>query len=276
MFKPTLKQIYRPYGRIRSMKEITRLRARALICAVALAFNLCACASSPPRTVKDEHPAAAAQPTPATQPTPAVAASPATASGPDTQPASTPAAPELKSPPEAPEVRAALERTYKGAVAFDERNAHAVASDFNGDGSEDLAVEVRATPNRVAELNDELSNWIVSDPLKVKPPDPREFDPHQGVQKLAPSTARPHVAPNDALLVIIHGYKESGWRNPEALQTYLLKNVAGKELKTQSRADAQTEVRNGIPRLLGDVIHEQLGADKGFLYWTGAAYGWFH
>jgi hypothetical protein len=179
----------------------------------------------------------------------------------------------LYAPPQAAEVRAALERTYKGAVAFDERNL-AVVGDFNGDGSEDLAVVVRPSKDRLADLNDELSNWIVTDPRTVSPPDPRDFDPHQGVQKLAPAPARPRVEAGDALVVVIHGYKESGWRSPEAMQTYLLKNAAGTDLKTEGRTEAQADARKRL-RPLGDVIRERLGDESGFLYWTGASYGWF-
>jgi hypothetical protein len=256
------------------MQERNHLRA-LVFCAAALVFTLCGCTNAPQAT-REEQPSAA-------QPTPAGATSPVVSSAPGAQPDTpaaqpTPAAPDLKQPPQVSDVRAALERTYKGAVAFDEDGARSVAGDFNGDGSEDLMVEVRPAPGKVAELNDELSNWIVSDPLTVQPPDPRDFDPHQGVQKLKPSTARPHIEPNDALLVVIHGHQETGWRNPEAMQTYLLKNVAGTDLKAQSRAGAQAPVqqKKRTPRLFGDVLEEKLNGNSGFLYWTGATYGWFH
>jgi hypothetical protein len=231
---------------------------------------LCACGGR--QTAREETPAASPQPT---APTAAKQEAPAGAQ-PTASPQPTPTpTPATATPPQASEVRAALERTYKGAVAFDERGGQAVAGDFNGDGSEDIAVAVRPAPGRVAELNDELSNWIVADPRKVEPPDPRNFDPHQGVQKLTPAPSRPRVEANDALLVVIHGHKETGWRNPEALQTYLLKNVAGTELRTEGRADAQAAAQKRL-RLLGDVIREKLAGEYGFLYWTGASYGWFH
>ncbi|MDT7778784.1 MAG: hypothetical protein QOC99_1296 [Acidobacteriota bacterium] len=253
------------------MKERTNLRA-LFFCAAALAFTLCGGCAAPQQTAREQQPVAA-------QSSPA-ATSPAVPSSPDAQsaasPTPAPAAPDLKPPPQPSDVRAALERTYKGAVAFDEHSARVVAGDFNGDGSEDLMVEVRPAPGKVAALNDELSNWIVTDPLTVRPPDPRDFDPHQGVQKLKPSTARPHIEQNDALLVVIHGYKETGWRNPEAMQTYLLKNVSGTDLKAESRAVAQAAAQKKTPRLLGDVLEEKLNGNSGFLYWTGATYGWFH
>jgi hypothetical protein len=180
--------------------------------------------------------------------------------------------------PPASEARAAVERVYKGAVTPDASGADwTVVGDFNGDGSEDLVARVRAAPGRVDELNDDLANWIVSDPRKVEKPDPRKFDPHEGVQKLTPLPERPRVAASDSLLVVIHGYKESGWRSPEASQTYLLRDAAGEDLRAQTRRDAKvTTLGQNPPRLLGDVIRQTLHGRQGFLYWNGATYGWFH
>ncbi|MDT5296480.1 MAG: hypothetical protein QOJ76_3360 [Acidobacteriota bacterium] len=258
-------------------RALFRAGARALCAAVAAAVVLCACAA--PQAVKEQPPAAVTQPTPVAQTTtPAAQGSPAVAAAPDAQTAADaqPDATPDALPPPPSEVRAALARTYKGAVVFDERGARAVVGDFNGDGSEDLAVEVSPAPGRSVELNDELSNWIVTDPRTVKPPDPRDFDPHQGVQKLPPPGPRPQVEPGDALLVVLHGYQERGWRNPEALQTFLLKSAAGTELRTGRRTDARAAAQKRVPRLFGDVLYERLGNEQGFLYWTGATYGWFH
>jgi hypothetical protein len=237
----------------------TRTLTSAL-CLLALAAALCACAA--PEPAKEEQRAAATQ----TSATPQTSAAQAT-------PAATPAPP---SPPGPQDARAAVERVYKGAVVFDERAAgeSAAVGDFNGDGSEDLIVRARPAPGRLAEVNDAVANWIVTDPRTVHPPDPRDFDPHQSVQKLAPH-ARPRIEAADALLVVVHGYKEAGWRNAEALQTFLLKNVAGEGLRPERRAEAQAAARGRAPRLLGDVLRENLGGAPGFLYWTGAGYGWF-
>jgi hypothetical protein len=237
-----------------------RTRTLALsLCLLAPAASLCACAA--PEPAKEEQRAAAPQ-TPASPQTPDAQATTAAT------PAPTPATPEAR------EARAAVERVYKGAVVFDERAPDTAAvGDFNGDGSEDIIVRARPAPGRLGEVNDEVANWIVSDPRTVRPPDPRQFDPHQGVQKLAPH-ARPQVEASDALLVVIHGYKEAGWRNPEAQQTFLLKGVAGEGLRPERRAAAQPFARVGRLRLLGDVLHEKVGGAPGFLYWTGAGYGW--
>jgi hypothetical protein len=237
---------------------------------LALAASLCACAA--PEPTRDEQHAAAPQ-APASQATqPAAPASAADATAATPTPQSTPAVKQ----PGPQEVRAAVERIYKGTVAPEERAAGAAAvGDFNGDGSEDLIVRARPAPNRLGELNDEVANWIITDPRTVRPPDPRDFDPHQGVQKLAPRTTRPQIEAGDALLVVVHGYKEAGWRNPEALQTYLLKGATGADLRAEARDDARAGAHKRIPRLFGDVLHEKLDGEEGFLYWTGATYGWF-
>jgi hypothetical protein len=235
-----------------------------LYAVIALAIISAACAG--PETTREEPPAATPSPSISNQEASATPAAPV--------PEATPAAPAPKPAPS--EVRDALARIYKGAVAFDERGGRAVVGDFNGDGSQDLAAEVQPAAGKVSELNDELANWIVADPRQVKPLDPGRLNPHQGVQTSTPGE-RPLVQQRDTLLVVIHGFKEEGWRNPNAMQTYLLKNAAdGGELKAEARAGAQTVVQKTILRLQGDVILEKLGGESGFLYWTGASYGWFH
>ena len=242
-------------------------RGRVLITSTlfALAFALGACSGS-----KNANEAPAASPTPASQT--ASAESPAAATTPAPAASPTP----MPEPPQANEARATVARVYKGAVTTDEGADWTIVGDFNGDGSEDLVARVRAAPGRVNELNDDLANWIVSDPQKVERPDPRKFDPHQGVQKLTPPADRPRVAAADSLLVVIHGFKERGWRSPDASQTYLLRDAAGADLRAQSRRDARfTTIGQNPPRLIGDVIRQTLNGRKGFLYWNGATYGWF-
>src|SRR5256714_5766454 len=190
----------------------------------------------------------------------------------DRPPAPTPASPAPESatptpaPPQESEIRDAVARTYQDAVVFDPKNSQAVVGDFNGDGSEDIAVAVRPAAGKLEEINSEMANWILEDPRQVAAPDPRKFDPHQGVQTLEPPKERPRVAARDHLLAVIHGYKEQGWRNPEARQTYLLKNGVGVEMKTEGRLAAPAEAQTKTPPLLGDVIRERPGDEQGFLY----------
>ena len=231
---------------------------------ISLAIFLSACASS-----GDASREAVAQPS----------ATPGLVESAAATPAATPApegATPVPAPPQESEIRDAVARTYNDAVVFDPKNSQAVVGDFNGDGSDDIAVAVRPAAGKLEEINSEMANWILEDPRQVAAPDPRKFDPHQGVQTLDPPKERPRVAAGDRLLAVIHGYKEQGWRNPDARQTYLLKNAAGIELKPESRLAARADAQTKTPRLLGDVIRERLGDEQGFLYWTGARYGWFH
>jgi hypothetical protein len=250
------------------MKTRRLLNTLALL-TLACALGACADSKTTPEGTN-------ASPTPARN---GVAEQPATPPTPAAQDNTAATASPTPLPPAPPvsEARAAVERIYKGAVTPDAGADWTVVGDFNGDGSEDLVARVRAAPAHVDELNDALANWIVSDPRKVERPDPKKFDPHQGVQKLTPLPERPRIAASDSLLVVIHGYKESGWRNPEASQTYILKDAAGSDLRAQTRRDAKiTTIGQNPPRLFGDVIRQTLHGQQGFLYWNGATYGWFH
>ncbi|MCA1593597.1 MAG: hypothetical protein LC754_13290 [Acidobacteria bacterium] len=244
------------------------------VCVAALVSISSACSNSaPPERVTGGQPtpASAQSANPPANATDAPVATLATPAQPT--PAATPA-PEL-APPQASEIRAALARTYGDAVVFDERDGRAVVGDFNGDDSPDLAVAVRPAAGKFGELNSEHANWILEDPTKVAPPDPRRFDPHQGVQKLAPPAEPARVQPGDTLLAVIHGYKQDGWRNPEARQTYLLRHAVAGEMNIEKATDARSSGQKRLPQVRGDVIHGQLDGAAGFLYWTGAKYGWF-
>lgn len=157
---------------------------------------------------------------------------------------------------------------YQKAVTPLSKNSF-VVGDFNGDLSEDLAIAVKPAPEKIEEINDELANWIIQDAQASLDPVVRLRDPHARPK-------RPIVGPQDLLLAIIHGYGPGGWRNPEARQTYLLKHAVGKDMAARSKADAvKMASKDKLPNLRGDVIVEQLGQERGFIYWTGARYAWW-
>jgi hypothetical protein len=187
-----------------------------------------------------------------------------------TSPSAPAEASELQ-PPTPEEVRQVVARVYQDAVTVDMSHpTNYLVGDFNGDGSQDIAVVVRPAADKLEEINSEVANWIVEDPRKVVLP-----DPHKSVQKLPPIPEPVKVAPNDLLLTIIHGYEKQGWRNPEAKQAYLLDNAVGSlmaaaPLKASQRAN---ENKNNLSKS-GDIIKESLAGESGFLYWTGAKYAW--
>jgi hypothetical protein len=174
-------------------------------------------------------------------------------------------------PPKPEEVRAAAARVYKDAVAIDMGHQPSyIVGDFNGDGSEDIAIVVKPAKNKLEEINSEVANWIVEDPRQILLP-----DPNKTVQRLPQNPGPVKVQPDDLLLTIIHGYKDKGWRNTEARQAYLLDNAVGASMITAPLKDLQSANgnKNGVMRS-GDVIKQTLAGEQGFLYWTGAKYAW--
>ena len=188
--------------------------------------------------------------------------------------ASTPAPgpPELR-PPQPTEAQEAIKRVY-GETVFVEssRPKYFIAGDFNGDNSIDLGVVVRPARGQLAKLNSEVANWIRCDPQKIKPPVPQ---PHGRLplQKVEPTV----IEENDILLAVIHGYGPQGWRDPQARQSYLLKNAVGDGVKLTPFNEATKIVGKykDPPRLLGDVVSQTLANEQGLLYYTGAKYAWY-
>jgi hypothetical protein len=164
-------------------------------------------------------------------------------------------------PPEVSKVQEAVKRIFKDSALIDtSRKPVFVAGDFNGDLSQDIAVVLKPAPEKLSDLNEEFSIWIVRDP----------FAPNES------RVPRLRVAANDALLAVIHGYGANGWRDPQATQTYLLKNVVGSHMVAHHAKDVvMASQGKKLPQLHGDVIGEVLGDTSGYLYYAGATYSWY-
>lgn len=176
-------------------------------------------------------------------------------------------------PPTHEEVGQAVARVFKGAVLVETgHEPYFVVGDFNGDSSQDLAVIVRPSPEGVAELNDELASLILVAPLRPDPHQPTLSEAHASTV----SRRRVYVEAGEALLAVVHGYEAQGWRDPQATQTYVLKDAAEGPLEARGpdRAAAR-EAAGRLPRLRGDVIAQNVGGRAGFLYYNGAKYAWF-
>ena len=240
-------------------KRITGHRHLFLfIIAVAFVSLACAAANQPARGDST----ATTTPTPQ----PAQATSEATSSQEATKKAGVPAAPKLA------EVQEAVTRVCQDSVTIDtSRSEPFIVGDFNGDGSQDLAVIVKPAKGALAKLNSEYANWIVEDPLKVVLP-----DPNKAVQRLPKAPGPTTVQQDDILLLILHGYQQAGWHHPYARQTFLLRNVVGENIRAQSLNEVSkaTGGKNAPTQLPGDVIKEKLAGQEGFLYWTNAKYVW--
>ena len=180
---------------------------------------------------------------------------------PSPTPASKPSA-----PPNPTEIRGTVARIFEKAAMPDmSRNPNFAVGDFNGDGSEDLAVAINASDGSLGDINNELANWSLEDPRNT---------PIPTLTNRVPPNKRARAEKGDTLLAIIHGVGAGGWRAAEAKQTFVLKNGAGLQLQTQSSAAAR-KARQKVPTFRGDVLNETIGGKPGFVFWTGAKYGWF-
>lgn len=197
--------------------------------------------------VSSESPAQMALPPPSTTPTPE-------------REGLTPAHPD--------EVRQAISRIFQKSASMDDSRAPAfLVGDFNGDGSQDIAIVIRPANDSLAEINNELANWVLEDPHDVPLPGTKAA---AEIRKSKPTKAEK----TDELLTIIHGVGPQGWRNSAARQTYLLRNAVGENLTVQD-ADKldKSSLSSNVP-LHGEVISETLNGHRGLIWWTGAKYAW--
>ena len=174
---------------------------------------------------------------------------------------------QTATPPSMKEVSEAVARVFdKSATLIPDRPLFLVG-DFNGDGSQDLAVLTKTTGDSLAEINSELANWILEDPHEVPVPG----------TKAAAELAKPKpvkAGAEDWLLAIIHGVGPQGWRNPDARQTYLLKKAADPNATVRRAADLTGSFAKSKLPLRGDTILETINGRQGLIFWTGAAYAW--
>jgi hypothetical protein len=186
---------------------------------------------------------------------------------------------KVKQPlPKTEEVSEAVKRVYNDTVSVDTSyNPYFVSGDFNADGSEDLAVVVKPADTDMALLaiNDELANWLVREPKKVIVARALQDVRANQIQ----SKPQP-IRKGDELIAIIHGFGATGWRDPAARQTFLLKDVAGSNMRAENVKDlektrADLPLVNGQVIRNGDVIALTQSAKTGLIFWTGSQYSWY-
>jgi hypothetical protein len=201
------------------------------------ALMFCACSSTSKRPVAEAPP-------PAYQATPE----------------STPVqlAQSLIAAPKESEVQSAVKRIFKDAAVVDTNyNPSFLSGDFNGDGSQDLAVILK--PVKLDLMNQNLPPWL------VRKPRTNRVDP-----------IRLRIEKDETILAVIHGYGANHWRDPDATQTFVLKDVVGNDLKVHSLKDFVT-ANSGrkLPRPQGDLIGETVAGNPGYLYYAQATYSWY-
>jgi hypothetical protein len=163
-------------------------------------------------------------------------------------------------------VAGAIARIFNKAATVEDGAPTFFVGDFNGDGSEDLAVLTKPNDAALPEINDELANWTLEDPREVAA---AEKKTGELVHPKAVKAQR-----NDRLLAIIHGIGPQGWRNPEARQAFLLRNAAGANVTVEDAAKLRLSPIKSNSQVRGDAIHETVNGHRGLIYWTGAKYAW--
>ena len=208
-----------------------------LVLLVCVNFLLCGCSrSEQPKTEGQPPPPPRAQGTPAQQSA-------------------------TLSPPRLAEVQDAVKRVFKDAAVIDtSRSPNFIAADFNGDSSQDVAIFLKPAPGKLAQMNEEIPAWILKDPFVAN---------QVGMPPL-------RIAENEPLLAVIHGYGPGGWRDPQATQTFLLKNAVGSSPTVADKNQFVTANRGKkLPQLRGDLIGEVLRGRSGYLYYADATYAWY-
>jgi len=173
-------------------------------------------------------------------------------------PQSTPVEMGMKSAPKLADVQEAVKRVFKDAAVIDTRySPQFVAGDFNGDASQDIAVIVK--PAKLDQMNEQYPSWLLRDPLSSQ----------------SPRTPL-KVEKDETLLAVIHGYGANDWRDSEATQTFVLKNVAGSDLRVHTGKEfVSANSGRQLPRPQGDLIGETLKGNQGYLYYASSTYSWY-
>jgi len=170
------------------------------------------------------------------------------------------------SPATEAEVNAALHRIFADAVRGVPHEQWFTTGDFNGDGSTDLAAFVLPNGSKLRPLNDPLANWTIQDATHVF------FPPADQRIVMMPPKPRAQFVHSDVLLMaIIHGYGQSGWRDPNARQAYLVRHAGDVPIEARPAPDRVEGAAASIIR--SEIIFEPVGK-PGFLFWTGSQYAW--
>jgi hypothetical protein len=162
--------------------------------------------------------------------------------------------------PGLPEIEEAVKRVFKDvAVVHPDFKSSVLTGDFNGDRSQDLAVVLKPVPEKIAEMNEPFPSWLLRDPRVPRNP----AEPLQ-------------VEKDEALLAVIHGYGANDWRDPQATQTFLLKNAVGADMQVQNGKEfVKNNSGRTLPRTQGDLIRENLKGSEGYIYYNTVTYSWY-
>lgn len=169
-----------------------------------------------------------------------------------------PLTPSVAIAPKLNEVQNKIKTVFKDAAVLNpNHNPNFFSGDFNGDASQDLAVILK--PVNLEEMNRQFAPWLVRDP-----------------RSNTSTRVRPQIEKDDTLLAVIHGFGTNDWRDPDATQTFILKNVVGNDMKVQTGKEfAEANSGRKLPRPQGDLIGETIDGTRGYLYFATSNYSWY-
>lgn len=170
--------------------------------------------------------------------------------------------------PTTTQVEDAVHRVFGDVLVID-RSAQPdfIVGDFNGDGSEDLAVIARAAAGKTDAINNELANWIIRDTDKVFVPPANEH-----VVKV-PDVTPQRVQTGERVLAVIHGFGPNGWRDPASRQAQILKHPPS-VIRGKAASSSENAIRALRLTVQSEIIKGSRGEKSGYLFWTGSIYAW--
>src|ERR1044072_3874131 len=170
----------------------------------------------------------------------------------------TPLTPSVANAPKLAKVQNKIKTVLKdAAVLSPNHNPNFFSGDFNGDSSEDLVVILK--PVNLEQMNRQFAPWLVRDP-----------------RSNASTRGRPPIEKNETLLAVIHGFGNNDWRDPDATQTFVLKNVVGNDINVKTGKEfVASNAGRKLPLPQGDLIGETIDGTQGYLYYATSNYSWY-
>lgn len=169
-----------------------------------------------------------------------------------------PLTPSVALAPKLPEVQNKVKAVFKDAAVLNpSHNPNFFSGDFNGDASEDLVVILK--PVNLEEMNRQFAPWLVRDP-----------------RANVSTRVRPPIQKDETLLAVIHGFGTNDWRDPDATQTFILKNIVGSDMKVETGKEfVAANTGRKLPSAQGDLIGETIDGARGYLYFATSTYSWY-
>ena len=155
------------------------------------------------------------------------------------------------------EVQEAVKRVFKdAAVSIDNYNPNFFSGRLQRRCSQDIAVIIKPVK------------------LDLNEPGVSALARQRATHRRSRSRAL-QIEKDETLLAVIHGYGTNDWRDPEATQTFVLKNVVGNDLKVHTGKEFVTANSGRSYRDRRAIDRETVQGTPGYLYYASATYSWY-